>query len=142
MNISFETILTTIQGIAFIATLVYLIVRQRWVAKGDPAADLAEQKALAELLDGALFGIVTEVERAYGDKTGKLKLSTALERLIALVPDKWRSLLNADFLQGLIEKALSEAKERWAANPALILKDEMADPFAVGVDLGNETETE
>jgi hypothetical protein len=115
-----ELIPTILQAIAIISGVVYLVVRIGRTGKTDPAAALKEQQALTELLEGALFGIVTETERTYGSGTGRLKLSAALEKLLALIPDKWKTVLSADFLQGMIEKALTAAKKKWEENPGLV----------------------
>jgi hypothetical protein len=124
-------VLQLVEGLGFISVLAYAALRVKRALKSDPAAELKSQQELEELLDGALFGIVTDLERVYGSGTGKLKLAAALERLLALVPDTWKSKLNLDFLRGLVEKALAAAKQKWADNPGLLGTIET---FAAGFD--------
>ena len=88
-----------------IAAVVFLIVKKRW-----------------ELLDKILFALVTWAEREYGSGAGNLKLAAVIEKFYPHIPAIVRMFVSTAMLEALIEKALTEAKKRWAQNPTLLSK--------------------
>jgi len=67
-----------------------------------------------EQIEAAAIGIVSEIETTYGGKGGELKRAAAIERVIALIPEKWRGEFGAEVIAGYVEDALSAAKIIWA----------------------------
>lgn len=86
-----------------IALLTYIIIKKRW-----------------DLLDKILFGIVTIVEREFGEGTGQLKLSEAIQRVYPYIPAFIRWFISQKTIVKLIEKALDKAKQIWNTNENLI----------------------
>lgn len=83
---------------------------------------LKEVQNLKSILVEAAFGIVTQLERENGEKSGELKLSNAIKYLLQLIPDQLKGLFNADVLANIIEDALADARLKWKQNPKLIEK--------------------
>ena len=112
--------------ILFLATAVFggLIAFVDRKRRGDPAADLAEQKKAEALIESVLFQYVTNAERNYGAGTGRLKLSAVVGWIVDFLPDKCKLMFSVDRLGDMAEAALRDAKERWKENPALIGKVE------------------
>jgi len=83
-----------------------------------------ELKQVRAMLEQMLPSLVTEAERIYSAGTGPLKLSFVLEKIYARLPDACKLFFTPDQLGGMVDKALSIAKELWLNNPALIAKTE------------------
>jgi hypothetical protein len=89
-----------------------------------------EQKALlanvAGWLQPALFALVTQAERDFGGGAGRLKLAAVIAQALALLPDKVKGLVDADWLAAQVETALAKAREAWAES-GNFLKNEAED---------------
>jgi hypothetical protein len=83
-------------------------------------AELAEIARIKSVLRAAAFSVITLLERQYGDKTGALKLSGAIDLLLQLIPDKWKGQFDETALTDIVEDALAAAKLKWAKNPILL----------------------
>lgn len=118
-----ETFATIISAIAVIAAVAYLLLKPLLTKKTNSAADAAELLVQQELLETALFDIVTECEREYGDGTGQFKLAKAIRLAALLVPEKWKNYFDTNTLSHMVDSALEFAKTKWLINPALIGKD-------------------
>ena len=79
-------------------------------------------KKRCEVLDRILFALVTWAEREYGGGAGNLKLAVVIEKFYPHIPVIVRLFVSTNMLEALIEKALAEAKKRWAQNPTLLSK--------------------
>jgi hypothetical protein len=89
-----------------VAVLAYIVVKRRW-----------------DLLLRILFGLVTEAERVYGDKTGVLKFAKVVEWVLPYIPAILRPFLTEERLTNIINTALDTAKLKWNANPALVKRE-------------------
>jgi len=102
--------------------LVTCIIMQRNIKNGGGAE--ASLDAVENWLEPAIFGLVTQAERTLGGGgTGRLKLATVLERVIALLPDGVKGLVSSEWICARIEKALAKAKVLWESNAALLGKE-------------------
>lgn len=63
------------------------------------------------ILDKIVFSLVTEAEKKYGGGTGAAKLAAVIEQPYPKIP--------AVQLEKLIERVLTDAKERWEKNSKL-----------------------
>lgn len=71
------------------------------------------------VLDKIILTLVTEAEKKYGGGTGAVKLAAVIEWLYPKIPAVIRLFLSSAQLEKLIERVLTEAKERWEKNPNL-----------------------
>ena len=71
------------------------------------------------MVDEIIYRVVTELEREYASGTGNLKLAAAVETIYPKLPAIIRIFTTSARLKEWIETGLTEAKKRWAANPAL-----------------------
>ena len=79
---------------------------------------------IKDALRAAAFATVTALERQEGKGTGALKLASAVHELLQLVPEQYRGQFDALSIISIVEDALSEAKLKWAKNPALLQRME------------------
>ena len=89
-----------------------------------PAAP-REQKQARAMLEQMLPSLVTDAERKYGIGTGSMKLSYVFEKVYARLPDACKMLFTPEQLGGMVDKALTIARELWLRNPSLIARAEM-----------------
>jgi hypothetical protein len=100
-------IVITIIAIALaVGVMAYIVVKRRW-----------------DLIPRILFGLVTEAERVYGDKTGVLKFAKVVEWILPYIPVILRPFLTEIRLTNIINTALDTAKLKWNANPALVKRE-------------------
>ena len=113
-------------GIILLAILVVgaFVLKFLFAQKGASDAGQVAVKAACDvastLLDQVLFGAVTVAEREWGSGTGAAKLDAVREKILSLLPENLRALVPAGWLQRVIESGLAAAKQKWAANPALV----------------------
>ncbi|MDR2514166.1 MAG: hypothetical protein LBD02_03025 [Christensenellaceae bacterium] len=88
---------------AALAALVAIIARRDW-----------------ELLQKALFALVTVVEREMGAGTGALKLAEVIRLALPHISMVLKLVLSEKRLESIVESALASAKEAWAKNPNLL----------------------
>jgi hypothetical protein len=88
--------------LAAVVAVVVVVVKKRW-----------------DLLDKILFALVTEAERQFGTGTGQLKLAAVVTQVTPYIPSILRIFVTQERLETLVNKALDEAKLKWAANPKL-----------------------
>jgi hypothetical protein len=67
-----------------------------------------------EIVYKMLYALVTEAERVYGSGTGSVKFAYVLEKIYSAMPAILKPFITYDRLKALIEKALEEAKIKWA----------------------------
>lgn len=116
----------SIIGPIAIIFLSAVMVRQRRKIKADPDTETSELLSLQKLLETALFAIVTELERTFDSGTGQLKLAAAVERVTALVPEKWRRYFDTEKIVELVERTLKQARVKWTENSALVGKSDQS----------------
>lgn len=73
-----------------------------------------------KILDRIIFALVTEAERKYGGGTGQLKRDAVIDWVYPNIPAVIRLFISADKLKEIIEKVLSEAKEKWEKNSNIL----------------------
>jgi len=115
-----QTIGTTATPIILLLAAAAFLIYRAWRKRGGALPrDTAALRRIEEQIEAAALGIVSEIESAFGGKAGPLKRAAAMERVIALIPEKYRGAFDADAIAGYVEDALSEAKLLWAKLNAL-----------------------
>ena len=85
----------------------------------DEKIEAAKKKAI-EVIKAVGLGLLTAAEREYGDKTGQLKMSSVISKLLAVLPDEVGNVISTEWLQTELEKALDKAKELWNTNKNML----------------------
>lgn len=67
-----------------------------------------------------LYALVTDAEQALGAGTGSLKLAAVIDLIYPKLPTIIKTFITDKTLVRWVEEALTEAKEAWAKNPALL----------------------
>jgi len=102
----------------FAAGVLATLLRLRRERQGAREEELARWDSACEtleaLLNGAVYGLVTQAENEFGAGQGEIKKSAVLAQLLRLIPGQWRAYFDADTLGALIESGLRRAKEIWA----------------------------
>jgi len=101
--------------IAITALSVVMVLQRRKRAKAEPSLDAVE-----DWLAPVLFDLVTQAEQTYGGGVGRRKLASVVTKVIALLPDDLKRIINSVWICARAEKALASAKVLWAENPALL----------------------
>lgn len=83
--------------LVFVAIFIYFAVRGK-----------------KEIVYKMLYSLVTEAEKVYGSGTGSVKFAYVLEKIYSIMPAILKPFITYDRLKALIEKALEEAKIKWA----------------------------
>ena len=103
--------------LVFAAGVLAAVLRLQRERRGAQADELARWDSACEtlgaLLNGAVYGLVTQAEGEFGPGQGAIKKSAVLAQLMRLIPEPWRAFFNADALGALIESGLESAKEIW-----------------------------
>jgi len=102
--------------------IVTLILYLRKDTRLDTEGTLKEVQNLKSILAEIAFAIVTQLEREHGEKLGLLKLSSAVEFLMRLIPDQLKGQFNVQILVDIVEESLAAARMKWKQNPKLIEK--------------------
>ena len=71
-------------------------------------------KGKKEIVYKILYALVTEAERIYGEKTGSVKFAYVVEKAYSYLPPILKIFITYDALRDMIEKALDQAKIKWA----------------------------
>ena len=107
-------------GLAFLvfaAGVLVALLRLRRQRQGAREEELARWDAACEtlqaLLNGSVYGLVTQAENEFGPGQGEIKKSAVFAQLLRLIPEQWRAYFDADTLGALIESGLTRAKEVW-----------------------------
>jgi hypothetical protein len=116
-------ILTAIFALATLAISVFLRIQDTYNGKSVTQDDLDALHTVEAHIQTALFAIVTDLERAYGNGTGELKLAAGVQKVVALLPESLQKFVTTDTIVGWIENALADAKQKWAKNAALVAID-------------------
>lgn len=66
-----------------------------------------------------LFSIITDTEEKYGPGMGLLKKAEVAERIWSHIPPVLQIIVTQKDVENLIEKALDDARGRWAQSAAL-----------------------
>jgi len=61
-----------------------------------------------------LYGLVTEAERIYGSGTGSVKKAYVVQKVYSYLPAILKFFITYSALEDMIERALKEAKAKWA----------------------------
>lgn len=97
-------------------------------------ADLVKQKRSGKLtLESAMetaasvisrvaLALLTDAETRFGSGTGELKMSYAVERIIALLPPSVVEIVPKSFIQDKLEDALTIVKTKWLEKPQYLNK--------------------
>ena len=108
-------------GLAFLlfaAGVAVTLLRLRRERLGAQKEELATWdkagEVLRALLNGSVYGFVTQAENEFGPGQGEIKKSAVLAQLLRLIPEQWRARFDVDMLGTLIESGLQKAKEIWA----------------------------
>jgi len=128
------TLISMLIMFAVIVLSGYALLRK---PKTDTAANLEEMQRLKGFLQLAAFGIVTRLQREYGNGTGALKLSEAVESLLNLIPENLRTKFDGMTLIDIIEDALADAKFQWEKNPELLNTGEKTNAVGFALDNGD-----
>jgi hypothetical protein len=103
--------------VGFVAVTVLGLWRLHRARKGAQAGELTKldrvRGALQSLLQGSVFGLVTQAEQVYGSGNGAIKKSAVLAELLKLLPENYRSLFDAETLGAIIEDGVARAKGIW-----------------------------
>ena len=107
-------------GLAFVlfaAGVLVALLRLRRARRGARVEELAAwnraEVTLRALLNGSVYGLVTQAENEFGPGQGEIKKSAVLAQLLHLIPEQWRARFDADMLGALIESGLKRAKAIW-----------------------------
>jgi len=102
----------------FITGVLVTLLRLRRERQGAREEELARWDSAGEtlraLLNGSVYGFVTQAENEFGPGQGEIKKSAVLAQLLRLLPEQWRARFDMDMLGALIESGLKRAKEIWA----------------------------
>jgi hypothetical protein len=108
-------------GLAFLlfaAGVLVTLLRLRRERLGAQKEELAAWdragETLQALLNGSVYGFVTQAESEFGPGQGEIKKSAVLAQLLRLIPERWRARFDVDMLGMLIESGLQRAKAIWA----------------------------
>jgi len=101
----------------FAAGVLVTLLRLRRERFGAQKEELAAWdragETLEALLNGSVYGLVTQAENEFGPGQGEIKKSAVLARLLQLLPGQWRTRFDPDTLGAMIENGLRGAKEIW-----------------------------
>ena len=101
----------------FAAGLMAALLRLHRERQGAKEEELAAWDTAGEtlqaLLNGSVYGLVTQAEAEFGAGQGAIKKSAVLAQLLRLLPERWRARFDADLLGELIESGLQKAKAIW-----------------------------
>ena len=101
----------------FVAGVLVTLLRLRREHLGAQKEELAAWDRTGEileaLLNGSVYGLVTQAENEFGPGQGEVKKSAVLAQLLRLLPEQWRARFDLDTLGALIENGLRSAKEIW-----------------------------
>ncbi|MCL1952693.1 MAG: hypothetical protein FWF60_07685 [Oscillospiraceae bacterium] len=104
--------------VLFAAGVLAALLRLRRERQGAQEKELAAwdraDETLRALLNGSVYGLVTQAEHEFGAGQGEIKKSAVLAQLLRLIPEQWRARFDADTLGALIENGLRRAKAVWA----------------------------
>lgn len=108
-----------------IADIIIGAVKKKKTAAGENTEAVGKaQSFVVELIDKIGLAVFTEAENTYGSGTGVLKMSWALSKILSVIPDSVKQILDMDWVKELAEAGLAAAKEAWKQNSRLI-KTEM-----------------
>ena len=101
----------------FAAGVLVTLLRLRRERSGAQKEELAAWdragEVLEALLNGSVYGLVTQAENEFGPGQGEIKKSAVLAQLLRLLPERWRARFDLDMLGALIENGLRSAKKIW-----------------------------
>jgi hypothetical protein len=83
------------------------------------AAVFAVARKQYAILDRIILALVTEAEKKYGGGTGAVKLAAVIDWVYPKIPAVVRLFITPAQIEKLIERVLTEAKDRWGKNPNL-----------------------
>lgn len=73
-----------------------------------------------DYLRAELFSLVTEAEKIYGGKTGKIKLMYVVKKIHSKMPVILKTFLSEKQLEKIIEKVLEKSKKIWSEKSEII----------------------
>lgn len=107
--------------------ITYIIidaVKKRKTAAGENTEAVEKaQSFVIELINKIGLAVFTEAENTYGGGTGILKMSWALSKILSVIPDSVKQLIDMDWVEDFAETGLAAAKEAWAQNSKLLKAD-------------------
>lgn len=111
--------------------ITYIIidaVKKRKTAAGDDTEAIEKaQSYVVELINKIGLAVFTEAENTFGGGNGMLKMSWALSKILSVIPDSVKQLIDMDWFKDLAETGLAVAKEAWAQNSKLLKTDSEVD---------------
>jgi len=103
--------------VLFAAGVLVALLRLRRERQGARVEELMAwgraEETLQALLNGSVYGLVTQAENEFGPGQGEIKKSAVLAQLLRLIPGQWRARFDVDMLGALIESGLQRAKAVW-----------------------------
>lgn len=96
-------------------------VKKKKTASGENTEAVEKaQSFVVELINKIGIAVFTEAENTFGSGTGVLKMSWALSKILSVIPDSVKQLVDMDWMKDLAETGLAAAKEAWAQNKKLL----------------------
>lgn len=104
-----------------IADIIIGAVKKKKTASGENTEAVEKaQSFVVELINKIGLAVFTEAENTYGSGTGVLKMSWALSKILSVIPDSVKQLIDMDWVKDLAETGLAATKEAWAQNSKLL----------------------
>lgn len=104
-----------------IADIVIGAVKKKKTAAGENTEAVEKAQSLViDLINKIGLAVFTEAENTFGSGTGVLKMSWALSKILSVIPDSVKQLIDMDWVKDLAEAGLAAAKEAWVQNSRLL----------------------
>lgn len=113
---TFDACLLILLGLAFLVIIAFNSYQQKKLFTSPEKA----KKIALSIINKVALALLTEAERTYGEKTGELKMSFCIKKLMELIPTYIIEVLPDDFLKEKLEELLIYAKKKWESNPKLL----------------------
>jgi len=113
VNLAMNALAFLLFAAGVLVTLLRLRRERLGAQKEELAAWDKANETLRALLNGSVYGLVTQAEIEFGAGQGEIKKSAVLAQLLRLIPEQWRARFDVDTLGALIESGLRRAKAVW-----------------------------